>query len=150
MANPRGEPIVDRAGLSVRFERTLAASPQRVFDAWTQPRDLAVWWNPAGVPLMRCEVDLRVGGTFCLQGPSGPAFEGTYRVVERPRRLVFEAIGAVGTIEIEPEAAGCRLRVIIEGTSAAQFEQLLQAGIHTGTARSLDNLTRYLASEATR
>jgi uncharacterized protein YndB with AHSA1/START domain len=48
------------------IERTLKASPERVFDAFTDPGQLEKWWWPNGFTCPAAEVDLRVGGTYRL------------------------------------------------------------------------------------
>src|ERR1700722_11183290 len=44
----------------------LAAWPQRVFDALTDPEQLTQWWWPRGSTCPAAQVDLRVGGTYKL------------------------------------------------------------------------------------
>ena len=80
---------------SLRVERTFDASPEDVFDAWTNPEVLRRWWrpNPAwSTPV--AEVDLRVGGRYriSMEDPeTGPSITagGEYSEVSRPRRLVY-------------------------------------------------------------
>ena len=77
-----------------RLERSFAASPEDVFDAWTNPKVLERWWSvqsSQGAP--RCEVDLRVGGRYVLRMRDDTGelhiVGGEYREVDRPRRLVY-------------------------------------------------------------
>ncbi len=77
-----------------RVERSFAASPEDVFDAWTNPKVLERWWSvqsSQGSP--RCEVDLRVGGRYVLRMRDDTGelhvVGGEYREVDRPRRLVY-------------------------------------------------------------
>ena len=59
---------------SLRVERTYDASPEEVFDAWTNPEVLRRWWavHPEGTTPI-AEVDLRVGGRYRLsmESPEG-------------------------------------------------------------------------------
>ncbi|MGH7746643.1 MAG: SRPBCC family protein [Candidatus Dormibacteria bacterium] len=81
------------------IERTLPASPERVFDAFTDPEQLTQWWWPHGFTCPAAEVELRIGGTYRLamqwpdSFPSGNQFShymaGEYYEIERPRRLVM-------------------------------------------------------------
>lgn len=65
-----------------------------VFEAWTKAELLRQWWVPksAGVTLLSCETDVRVGGSYRLvfrfQGAE-KAFFGTYREVIPNARLVW-------------------------------------------------------------
>jgi uncharacterized protein YndB with AHSA1/START domain len=79
----------------LRLEHTFAASPEEVFDAWTNPEVLARWWMARpNYSSPGCDVDLRVGGRYTLRmrdNDSGNlhAVGGEYREVDRPRRLVY-------------------------------------------------------------
>jgi uncharacterized protein YndB with AHSA1/START domain len=78
--------------LSLEISRTLAAPPERVWRALTQPEALGSWFWPAAFGTT-VEVDLRVGGRFRIAAPNGPAGGfaaiGEYVTVEPPHRLVF-------------------------------------------------------------
>ena len=136
---------IDHETFTFTFERRLRATREDVFDAWTSPEELTAWWDPAGVPLTHCEVDLRVGGTFTfVNAGHGPPFTGVYRVIERPSRLVFDALGSVGTITLTADGGATHLRVEIRCASAAHLQQFVQLGVDQGTARTLDNLVARL------
>jgi uncharacterized protein YndB with AHSA1/START domain len=79
----------------LRIERTFAAPPEEVFDAWTNPEVLRRWW--AVQPSWRtpvADVDLRVDGGYRLSMEDPDSGEihtvfGEYREVRRPERLVY-------------------------------------------------------------
>ena len=56
--------ITGRSGTALRFRRRIAASPERVFAAWTRPEALKLWWCPDGWLPDEIAVDLRVGGSY--------------------------------------------------------------------------------------
>ena len=65
---------------------------ERVFRAWTDPAQLVEWFGPHGMTNTHCELDLRVGGAWRLQGEglgTRRAVSGEYLEVEPPRCLVF-------------------------------------------------------------
>lgn len=86
MANPASTAIM-------RITRTLPASRERVFAAFTEPALLQRWWGPAGFTLPEASVDLRVGGRyrFGMQPAQGDRLYlvGTFREIKRPERLVY-------------------------------------------------------------
>jgi uncharacterized protein YndB with AHSA1/START domain len=135
--------------LTLTFQRTLRASREQVFDAWTRPEEVTEWWDPTGAKLARCTIDLRPEGsfTFVNQGHS-PPFSGVYRVIERPARLVFDVLGSVGTVVLEAEGNLTRMKVTIRCSSAEQFEQFEQFGVRKNTERTLDNLVRRMEERA--
>ncbi len=76
----------------VRVERDLAASPEQVFDAWTDATSLGVWMAPDPLTVGVAQCDPRIGGRFriVMVSESG-AIEhtGEYEDLVRPRLLVF-------------------------------------------------------------
>src|ERR1700761_2557695 len=89
-----GDFTLDRATHTLRFVRRLKATRAQAFDAWTKPDQVSVWWDPNGRPLMRCEIDLKVGGDFLFSQDGHHPFGGTYTEISRPERLVFDAMGS--------------------------------------------------------
>ena len=138
---------IDQQNLVIAFERTLAASRDEVFDAWTLPERIREWWDPTGSPLVAAEIDLQVGGAFrFVNAGHSPPFAGTYEVIERPGRLVFEALGSVGTVTLETSGKATRMRVTIRCASKEHLEQFVRMGVASNTDRTLDNLVRYVAA----
>lgn len=64
-----------------------------VFDAWLDPDSLKRWMTPGpGMSVPQAATEPRVGGRFRIVMKSGAReipHEGEYRVIDRPRRLVF-------------------------------------------------------------
>ena len=77
----------------LRVERVIAASPARLFEAWTTPSQLLAWWGPRGVRCTHAEVDPRAGGRYRIANslPSGQVLwiVGEFLVVEPPAKLVY-------------------------------------------------------------
>ncbi len=75
--------------------RTFNGPARLVFEAWTKPELMKLWWAPksSGVPLLSCEMDVRVGGGYRLafghDAATSMAFFGKYVEVEPPSRLVW-------------------------------------------------------------
>src|SRR5262245_15921785 len=75
--------------------RTFDAPARLVFEAWTKPELLKRWWAPKsiGIPLLSCEVDARVGGSYRMVfgqgGTETMAFFGKYIEVNPHSRLVW-------------------------------------------------------------
>jgi uncharacterized protein YndB with AHSA1/START domain len=91
MTSTAGGPSGYAAALIVR--RVIRASPERLFDAWTDPLRLVQWWGPEGVTCTQAAVDARPGGAYRIANrlPDGAILwiGGQFEVVERPRVLVF-------------------------------------------------------------
>jgi uncharacterized protein YndB with AHSA1/START domain len=139
---------------AVRLERTFAATPEEVFDAWTSPEVLTRWW--AAQPTWTspgCEVDLRVGGRYVLRMRSDDgriyAVGGEYREVDRPRRLVYTwcwegtdgpdpGVVSLVTVEFRLEAEGTTVVLEHSGLTSEQS----RSGHEAGWNGALENLAR--------
>lgn len=142
---------IDQETFTIAFERKLPVSRAEVFDAWTKPEQIAEWWDPTGARLVTCEIDLRPGGAFrFVNDGHSPPFSGTYAVIERPSRLVFEAMGSVGTVTLETAGDGTRMSVTIRCASKEQLEHFVTMGVAAGTDGTLDNLVKYFGASQTR
>ncbi len=113
----------------LRVERLIAATPEEVFDAYTDPEAQKVWFtilNPDMI--VENEVDLRVGGQWVSTWGFSPEemFRETnlFEVVDRPRRLVSTSVGST------PD--GMTLETHVEVTFEAHGEKTLMTVIQTG------------------
>lgn len=81
------------AQLTVRLFRMVHAPPPRVFEAMTDPEQVAKWWGPEGFSCPEVTLDPRVGGAYriAMQPPDGELFHlvGEYVEVEPPSRLAY-------------------------------------------------------------
>ena len=80
------------ASAAVVVRRTIAAPAEDIFDAWLDPEALATWMRPGTIKSTVAKVEPRVGGRYeiNMQGEAGAIpHSGTYRVIDRPKRLVF-------------------------------------------------------------
>jgi uncharacterized protein YndB with AHSA1/START domain len=137
---------IDHTSHTIRFKRTFDVARERVFDAWTKPEQVTAWWDPEGTPLVACTIDLRVGGAFTfVNAKHSLPFAGTYRTVVRPSTLVFEAMGAVGTVSLRDEGGKTKMTVSIACASLEHFEMFLTLDVDSGTARTLENLGRHVS-----
>jgi uncharacterized protein YndB with AHSA1/START domain len=143
------------AGPVLRVSRRVSAPAERVFDAWLDP----VWIGRFMFgPHLRSErvVSLtnepRVGGTFHYRVErQGTEIDhtGTYREIERPRRLVFtwgvdaeEGDQSLVTIEITPYDNACELSLTHRiHPDWAEYVDRAEAG----WTRILDDLANALA-----
>ena len=146
------------------IERTLKASPERVFDAFTDPAQLTQWWWPNGFTCPAAEVDLRVGGTYriAMKWPGSiPAEQqfshymgGEYYEIDRPHRLVMsgravndeegELFATLIELTLKPCEAGTALTVRQSYFEPMPPAQAL-AGAEQGWSEQLDKLERLLA-----
>jgi len=81
------------SGLSLTTRRTIRATPERLFTAWTTPSFLTAWWGPRGATCTAAEVDLRVGGACRLANTFADGsviwIGCIFEIIEPPHRLVY-------------------------------------------------------------
>lgn len=137
----------------IELTRSFEAPRTIVFDAWTNPDHVRHWWDPTGVPLSFCEIDLRPGGSFRWVNNAHAGwhiFAGTYREITPPERLVFtvkilpSSPDSLTTLIFREEGSQTKLTLTIECASIADRDALLRMRVHEGTRRTLDNLATYL------
>lgn len=140
---------IDPKTFTITFQRTFQAPREDVFDAWTQPEQLAEWWDPTGARLTGCSVDLRPGGEFKLiTAGHAPPFAGVYKTIERPALLVFDAMGALGTVRLDAGRGTTEMTVTIRCASKEHLDQFVKRGVADGTDRTLDNLVAHVTKRA--
>ena len=135
--------------------RTFDGAPHIVFEAWTRPELLKRWWAPksAGVSLLSCEADVRVGGKYRLefgrQGSKPVAFFGRYIEVTPPSRLVWtndeSDDGAVTTVTFE-EKGGKTLLVLHELYPSKEALDSAIAGMEGGMCETFEQLDELLVT----
>jgi uncharacterized protein YndB with AHSA1/START domain len=74
--------------------RLIAAPRERVYEAFSEPEQLAQWWGPNGFTNTIHEFDLREGGSWkmTMHGPDGVDFrnESVFVTVNPPERIVYD------------------------------------------------------------
>jgi uncharacterized protein YndB with AHSA1/START domain len=105
----------------VLVTRTFNAPARIVFEAWTKPDLMKLWWVPKsmGISLISCEMDVRVGGKYRLVFGEGMEFFGRYTEVIPNSRIVWtneeggEEASSITTVTFE-EKDGKTLLVMTE------------------------------------
>ena len=70
----------DPEKLTVTLDAAFAASPERVWQLWADPRQLERWWGPPTYPATVTAHDLRSGGrvVYHMTGPEGDESHGSW------------------------------------------------------------------------
>lgn len=79
---------------SIHITRTYESPVKMVWDAWTDPTQVAQWWGPRGFTLTTHSKDLKPGGHwhYTMHGPDGVDYPNrtVYFEVEKYRKLVYD------------------------------------------------------------
>lgn len=89
MATPQSQPQN-----SLQLRRTFAAPRERVFRAWTDAREFALWFHPTtDHTTVITKLDVKVGGKYSLEmhhkGGDVHKLSGTYQQIKPPEKLSF-------------------------------------------------------------
>jgi uncharacterized protein YndB with AHSA1/START domain len=117
-ANPPSTP-----DLEIISTRVFDASPDQLFQAWTDPAILALWWGPKDFKNTFEVFEPRSGGDwkFVMHGPDGTDYknESVFRELERPSRIVLDHISSprfqvVATFVAQADKTKLTFRMIFE------------------------------------
>ncbi len=110
------------------IERTYAAVPQRVFDAWADPAAKAQWFGPRERPKDAHSMEFRVGGRehLTVQVPDGPTFhfDAVYQDIVPGQRIIYaydmhngdtRISVSLAVVELEAHGEGTRLTLTEHG-----------------------------------
>ncbi len=140
----------------------LSASPQRVWQLWSDPRLLEKWWGPPTFPATFVEHDLVPGGRvwYYMSGPNGERVDGwwTVDVVEEPTHLKFTDGFAdhEGSANLEMPVTTTSVRITaLDGerssmriqthfASTQQMQQVMDMGMEEGMKAAMNQIDALL------
>jgi uncharacterized protein YndB with AHSA1/START domain/predicted enzyme related to lactoylglutathione lyase len=137
------------------MKRRLPAPQAAVFEAWTDPQHVRLWFCPVGFEVVVAEVDLRPGGAYRIgmRSPEGKVAttHGVFREIQAPERLVYtwrwEDPGALETlVTVEFHDRGPETELVLRHerfADAARRDNHLQ-----GWQGCLQNLDLFLSARA--
>ena len=158
----------DPEALTMTLEAEFEAPAERVWQLWSDPRQLERWWGPPSYPATFTKHDLAPGSRveYHMTGPEGDKPRGFWEVLEAdpPNRLAFRDgfandDGTPNTalptsearVRIEEIGSG-RTRMSIESIfpSADAMEQVLAMGMKEGLTQAVGQIDAILAEDTVR
>lgn len=138
---------------SLTIKRRIAAPPEKVYAAWTDPQKLMQWFGPEGATMISATADARVGGRYHIvfRTPDGEEHDvsGTYRDVVPNEKLTFGWMwrtlpdrASQVTITLKPDGAGTLLTLFHEQF----FDEGARDRHNEGWSGTMEKLARYLES----
>ena len=144
--------------------RVFDAPRERVWEAWTNPKQLQAWWGPRGVTNPTCEFEAHPAGKIHIVmlagkelGPlSGQEWPMTGTVVEvtPPEKLVYTSEAIVGgkpvlenlcTMKLEEEGGKTTMTLEVVVTKATPEAAGPLSGMKMGWTQTIDKLGEYLS-----
>ena len=125
------EHLSDTSDREVISTRIFDTTRERLFNAWTNPEQLAKWWGPSGFSNTFHEFDLQAGGywRFTMHGPNGANYENesVFVSIQMPDEIILDHISppkfrVVATFTEEERGTKLQFRQIFE--TKELFEKL--------------------------
>lgn len=146
----------DASNRTLTLERTLDAPIQLVWEAWTQPEHIAMWWGPKGMTTKVLEHNFTVGGSwkYSMAMPDGSEFiaDGVYSVIVELEKIFSSA-------NFKPMTEGVEIQCIFKeegNTTHFTFnciheteeycKQQEQMGFYNGWGSVFERLNEFLQS----
>ncbi len=159
---PVTDVITDTENLTMTVIADLAAPVERVWQVYSDPRQLERFWGPPGWPSTFTAFDHTVGGraNYTMHGPRGELASGTWEFleIEEPHRFVVldafadeegninpDLPGMRMTFEFTPTAEGTRMVSTSVFSSLENLEQVIAMGAVEGTTMAMSQLDAVLA-----
>jgi uncharacterized protein YndB with AHSA1/START domain len=160
---PVTDVTTDADALTMTLTAEFAAPVERLWTAFTDPRQLERFWGPPGWPATFTAFDLSVGGRadYHMTSPRGEKAGGSWEFLEIDEPNGFSVLDSfVGedgrpaegmptmrmVFSFEPTASGSRLVNTSYFTSADALEQVVSMGAVEGSTMALNQLDRVLQS----
>jgi uncharacterized protein YndB with AHSA1/START domain len=120
---------------AIEITKTYNASPEVVWQAWTDPTQLKQWWGPENVSIPEVTVDLKVGGQFYIVMEAGEAM-GPYKGTLWPMMAQFTVVQPHSQLAYTAQAwtEGAKDETTIDQTTEISFAE--DAGKTTVTVKA--------------
>ncbi len=139
------------ADTTLTITRHFDAPPERVFDAWLDPKLIAQWIGPRGVQAEATKLEARIGGAYAITmhtpDKMDPKVSGAYKEIVRPSRLVFSWMWAhetqetLVTLTFKPAGKGTEMTLVHTNFATAERRD----SHNNGWTGSFDKLAEVLA-----
>ena len=153
----------DTENLTMTLTADVDAPVDRLWRAFTQPRQLERFWGPPGWPATFTDFHFTVGGhaRYAMTSPQGEKSHGTWEFLAIDEGRSFEVLDAFADEDGQPiaefpsmrmvfsfteTAGGSRLSNVTYFTSAEALEQVVAMGAVEGSRMAMDQLDTVLHS----
>ncbi|MFC8871261.1 MULTISPECIES: SRPBCC family protein [unclassified Streptomyces] len=152
----------DLENLTLTLIADFSAPVERVWELWSDPRQLERWWGPPTYPATVEEHDLTPGGdvTYFMTGPEGDKYRGWWRVatVDAPTSLEFtdgfadqdgvpnaDMPTTTTRVTLTERDGGTRMEMLAVFDTREQMDQLMKMGMEEGLREAAGQMDALLA-----
>ncbi|MBX7180932.1 MAG: SRPBCC domain-containing protein [Bacteroidia bacterium] len=155
---------VDKENNQIHVKREFAAGLDLVWEAWTNPEILDLWWAPKPYQTRTKSMDFREGGNwlYCMEGPQGEKHwcRADYTIVNPKSNYAgldafCDEFGKINEQfprtqwSVSFQALGNKTMVSIRNTfqSLNDLETIIKMGFKEGFTMALENLDQYIEAQ---
>jgi uncharacterized protein YndB with AHSA1/START domain len=148
--------------LTMTITAEFDADAGRLWELWSDPRQLERWWGPPSHPSTFVEHELTVGAhtTYFMTGPDGEQHHGRWRIeeVEPPHRLLIkdDAVDDEGkpddggptamTVTIAEADGSATMAIQTHFADRESMEQTIEMGFEQGMIETLSRVDPLLGA----
>ena len=152
----------DPEAMTMTITAGFDAPAARIWQLWSDPRQLERWWGPPTYPATFVEHEFAAGGaaSYYMTGPDGDKHHGWWRFeeIDPPRRLRFEdgfadadgnpsdsmpTISA--TVTLSEDGGATTMVIETRFTSREAMDQMIAMGMDEGMAAAVGQIDELLA-----
>jgi len=155
---------INKENKTVEIKREFAANIGLVWDCWTKPELLDLWWAPKPNKTKTKSMDFREGGSwfYSMIGPEGTvhwcradykkidilkSFSGLDAFCYEDGNINIEFPRSLWTSSFSENADKTTVDIVVEYKELADLEKIIQLGFKEGFTAALSNLDQYLETQ---
>jgi uncharacterized protein YndB with AHSA1/START domain len=159
---PVTDVVKDVDALTMTITAEFEADAERLWELWSDPRQLESWWSPPSHSSTFVEHELTVGArtTYFMTGPDGEKHHGSWRIEEAdpPHRLRIkdDDVDAEGnpedggptamTVTIAEAAGTATMSIQTHFADRESMEQTIEMGFEQGMTETLNQVDPLLGA----
>lgn len=153
--------IVNKEKKSIHVTREFDAGLQLVWDAWTKPEILDLWWAPKPYVTKTKSMDFREGGTwfYAMMGPENfthwcradylkiqplKSYSGLDAFCDEQGKINEEFPRTTWNVSFKEKNGTTTVNIVNEFEQLADLEKIIELGFKEGFTAALGNLDQYI------
>jgi uncharacterized glyoxalase superfamily protein PhnB/uncharacterized protein YndB with AHSA1/START domain len=153
---------VDKENKTVNVKREFDADLELVWEAWTNPEILDLWWAPKPWKSKTKIMDFKVGGRrfYAMVSPEGQEHWSVQKFTSINPKTNFKMSSAFADKDENPDLPGSdwdlnfseqngttTVSITIKNESLARMEKMIEMGFQGGFTMALSNLDQYIEAK---
>ncbi|MFY8109024.1 MAG: SRPBCC family protein [Bacteroidia bacterium] len=156
--------IADKENSRILIKREFAAKKDLVWEAWTTPEILDLWWAPKPYQTKTKSMNFTIGGMwlYCMVGPENEvhwcradylsiehqeSYSGLDAFCDENANINTEFPRTKWNVKFEEHGENTVVNIINQFEKLEDLEQIIELGFKEGFTMAMGNLDEYFASK---